>query len=73
MTHALSSGVYAKYVPKKVMPAVLVQVRVCLRAVCKAALLNDTRGRFAHARSVLWTVAGQLAEECRASPDGGHV
>lgn len=24
-------------------------------------------------RSALWTVIGQLAEECRASPDGGHA
>jgi hypothetical protein len=58
----------AKYVPRQGTPDAAVQVRACSRAVCKTAHLDETRSRFAYP-----TVARQLADECRTSPDGGHV
>jgi hypothetical protein len=39
----------------------------------KTALLDDTRGRLAQAAIGAFTVARQLADKCRASPDGGRV
>ena len=58
---------------KPLLALTFAQVKALSPAVCKTAPLGETRGRLAQAaRSVLWTVAGQLAEECRASPGGGQ-
>jgi len=35
--------------------------------------LKSLRGQRTDLRSALWTVAHQLADECRASPDGGQL
>ena len=39
----------------------------------ETALLDDTRGRLAQAAIGAFTVARQLADKCRASPDGGRA
>jgi len=53
--------------------ATLFQVgRTAERAVCRAASKTTPVVVSLIPRSVLWTVADQLADECRVSPDGGH-
>jgi len=63
---------FAEYVRKHDPCDLSAQVTALRKAVCKTALLDETRSRLAQAAIVLWTVAGQLADECRRSADGGQ-